>query len=190
MIKGRTICGVSAWATVMLLVVGVSTGGAGQGTGTISGTIQDESGGVLPGVTVTATNSGTGGAQTGVSNPQGRYEITNLPAGRYVVQGVLPGFSSDAATVTVAAGGSAMVDMSLTIAPIAETVTVTRTEQNLAVVPSSVTVVGRDQIEYAQRRTSLDEALRGGRSRFGLRLPTSVRRSGFFASTGSFTLPT
>ena len=161
MIKGRTICGVSAWATVMLLVVGVSTSGAGQGTGTISGTIQDESGGVLPGVTVTVTNTGTGGAQTGVSNPQGRYEIRNLPAGRYDVRGDLPGFSGDAATVTVAAGGSAMVDMSLTIAPIAETVTVTRTEQNLAVVPSSVTVVGRDQIEYAQRRTSLDEALRG-----------------------------
>jgi len=161
MIKGRTICGVSAWATVMLLVVGVSTSGAGQGTGTISGTIQDESGGVLPGVTVTVTNTGTGGAQTGVSNPQGRYEIRNLPAGRYDVRGDLPGFSGDAATVTVAAGGSAMVDISLTIAPIAETVTVTRTEQNLAVVPSSVTVVGRDQIEYAQRRTSLDEALRG-----------------------------
>ena len=31
---------------VLLLVVGVSTSGAGQGTGTISGTIEDESGGV------------------------------------------------------------------------------------------------------------------------------------------------
>ncbi len=77
------------------------------------------------------------------------------------MRGVLPGFSSDAATVTVVAGGSAMVDMSLTIAPLAETVTVTRTDRDLAVVPSSVTVVQRDQIEYAQRRTSLDEALRG-----------------------------
>ena len=145
----------------MLLVVGVSASGAGQGAGTISGTIEDESGGVLPGVTVTATNTGTGGTRTAVTNGQGRYEITNLPAGRYDVRGVLPGFSSDAATVTVAAGGSALVDMSLAIAPLAETVTVTRTEQQLSAVPTAVAVVGRETIEVGQRRASLDESLRG-----------------------------
>ena len=146
---------------VLLLLVGVSTGGAGQGTGTISGTIADESGGVLPGVTVTATDNETGGTGTAVSDGEGRYEIGRLPAGRYEVGGALPGFSGSAITTTVAAGGSAMVDMVLTIASLAETVTVTRAEQDLAVVPSSVAVVERDQIAYAQRRTSLDEALRG-----------------------------
>ena len=161
MIKVRTICGGSAFATAMLLVVGVSASGAGQGAGTISGTIEDESGGVLPGVTVTATNTGTGGTRTAVTNGQGRYEIANLPAGRYDVRGVLPGFSSDAATVTVAAGGSALVDMSLAIAPLAETVTVTRTEQQLSAVPTAVAVVGRETIEVGQRRASLDESLRG-----------------------------
>ena len=161
MITLRTVCGGSVWALTMLLVVGVSTSAAGQGTGTITGTIADESGAVLPGVTVTASSPGGGGARTGLSNGQGRYEIRNLVPGRYDVRGVLPGFSSDAAPVTVVAGGSAVVDMSLTIAPLAETVTVTRTDRDLAVVPSSVTVVQRDQIEYAQRRTSLDEALRG-----------------------------
>ena len=153
----------------MLLVAGVSTSGAGQNTASITGTITDESGGVLPGVAVTATrsdtdsdtNSDTGGARAAVSNGQGRYEISNLPAGRYELRAVLPGFSSDGAAVTVATGGSAVVDMSLTIAPLAETVTVTRTDQDLAAVPRSITVVQRDQIEYAQRRTSLDEALRG-----------------------------
>ncbi len=161
MVNIRTVFGGSAWAMTMLLVVGVSTSGAGQGTVSISGTITDESGGVLPGVTVTATRSDTGGARTVVSSGQGRYEISNLPAGSHEVRAVLPGFSSDTVTVTVAAGGSAVVDMSLTIAPLAETVTVTRTDRDLAAVPSSVTVVQRDQIEYAQRRTSLDEALRG-----------------------------
>ena len=161
MINLRTVFGSYAWAMAMLLVVGVSTSAAGQGTGTISGTVEDESGGVLPGVTVTVTNASTGGSLTTVSDGQGRYEISNLPAGSYEVRGGLPGFNSDRATVTVAAGGSAMVDMSLTIASVAETVTVTRTAQDLAVVASSVAVVGRDQIEYAQRRTSLDESLRG-----------------------------
>ena len=146
---------------VLSLLVGVSTSGAGQGTGTISGTIEDESGGVLPGVTVTATNTGTGGTGTGVSDGEGRFEVGRLPAGRYEVRGALPGFSGNAVTTTVAAGGSAMVDMVLTIASLAETVTVTRTGQDLEVVPSSVAVVQRDQIEFAQRRVSLDEALRG-----------------------------
>ena len=149
----------------MLLVIGVSTSGAGQGPASISGTITDESGGVLPGVAVTATssdaNSDTGGARTVVSNGQGRYEISNLPAGSYGVTAVLPGFSSDGTAVTVATGGSAVVNLSLTIAPLTETVTVTRTDRNLAAVPSSIAVVQRDQIEYAQRRSSLDEALRG-----------------------------
>ena len=145
----------------MLLVVGVSASGAGQGTGTVSGTIEDESGAVLPGVTVTATNTGTGGARTAVSNGQGRYELINLPAGRYAVRGVLPGFSSDAASVTVVAGGSATLDMSLTIAPLAATVTVTRAEQRLWAVSTAVAVIGRETIEVGQRRASLDESLRG-----------------------------
>ena len=160
MINLRTICGCSAWALVILLVVGVSTSGAGQGTSSISGTVTDESGGVLPGVTVTATSE-TGGERTAVSNGQGRYEIANLPAGSYQVRAVLPGFSSAGAAVAVASGGSAVADVSLTIAPLTETVTVTRTDQDLASVPSSIAVVQRDQIEYAQRRSSLDEALRG-----------------------------
>ena len=146
---------------MMLLVGGVSASGAGQGTGTISGTVEDESGGVLPGVTVTATSARTSGTRVAVSNGQGRYEIVDLPVGRYEVRGVLPGFSSDAARADVSAGGSAMVNVLLSIAPLAETVSVTRTGQDLAVVPSSVAVVQRDQIEFAQRRTSLDEALRG-----------------------------
>ena len=157
----RTICGRSAWALAVLLVVGVSSSGAGQGTGTISGTIDDESGGVLPGVTVTATNTRTGAERTAISDGQGRYEISNVRAGSYAVRGVLPGFSGDAATVTIGAGGSAMVDMSLAIAPLAETVTVTRTEQQLSAVPTAVAVVGRETIEVGQRRASLDESLRG-----------------------------
>ena len=161
MINLRTVFGGGAWAMTMLLVVGVSTSGAGQGTGTIGGAIEDESGGVLPGVTVTATNAGSGVARTAVSDGQGRYAITNLPAGSYEVRGVLPGFSSDPASVTIAAGGSATVDMSLAIAPLAETVTVTRVDRSLAAVPSSIAVVQRDEIEYAQRKSSLDEALRG-----------------------------
>ena len=161
MITLRRIFGDGAWVLTMLLVACVSTSGADQGTGTIRGTITDESGGVLPGVTVTATNTDSGAARTTVSDGQGRYTVTNLPVASYEVRGVLPGFSSDAATVTIAAGGSVTLDMSLTVAPLTETVTVTRIDQDLSAVPSAVAVVQRDKIEYAQRKSSLDEALRG-----------------------------
>jgi iron complex outermembrane receptor protein len=145
----------------MLLVFSPSISSAGQGVGTINGTIEDETGGVLPGVIVTAINTSTDGSRTAVSDGEGRYTISDLAAGSYEVIGLLPGFRSAGATVTVMAGASAMVDMSLIIAPLAETVTVMRTDQDLSTVPLSVSVVQRDQVAYAQRRVSLDEALRG-----------------------------
>jgi len=148
-------------AVLMLLTVGVSTGRAGQGSGAIAGVIVDESGGVLPGVSVTAVPEGGGAVRAGVSDGFGEYEIPNLPAGRYQVRGVLPGFSSEIAYVAVEAGAVANANLLLGLAPLTETVTVTRADQDLAAVPQSVAVVGREQIEFAQRRSSLDEALRG-----------------------------
>ena len=58
----------TASALMVLLVVGAPTNGAGQDTASVSGTIADESGGVLPGVTVTATTSDTDG-----DTPPGAY---------------------------------------------------------------------------------------------------------------------
>ena len=148
-------------AALMLLAVGSSTSRAGQDSGAIAGVIVDESGGVLPGVSVTAVPEGGGAVQAGVSDGFGEYEIANLPAGRYQVRGVLPGFSSEIAYVAVEAGAVATANLLLGLAPLTETVTVTRADQDLAAVPQSVAVVAREQIEFAQRRSSLDEALRG-----------------------------
>ena len=145
----------------LLLLAGLPLHAAAQSNGNIDGTVEDASGGVLPGVTITATDPSSGAVRTAVSDGRGRYAITNLAPGRYEIRGALSGFTTDTATVSVTAGGTAMADFTLTIAPLAETVTVMRTDQNLSVVPQSVTVIGRDQIEYAQRRVSLDEALRG-----------------------------
>ena len=126
-----------------------------------SGTHPRHDAGVLPGVVVTATHAETGSSRVSLSDGRGDYEISGLDTGDYDVAALLPGFRSQPFSVTVTAGETAMLDLVLTIAPLAETVMVTRTDQLLSAVPQSVAVVERDQIEFAQRRASLDEALRG-----------------------------
>src|SRR5215510_14559726 len=59
----------------------------------IIGQVKDESGGVLPGVTVTATSPALQVPQmTDVTNERGEYRITALPIGTYTVEYMLPGF--------------------------------------------------------------------------------------------------
>ena len=150
------------WATGLLgVVLALAGGAAAQGPGgTLAGTVQDDSGAVLPGVTVTVTSADTGRSRSVVTDSRGEYRMVGLAAGDYTVQGILPGFRTEARAVAVGAGALTH-DIVLGLAPLAETVTVTRTDQALGLVPSLVTVVQRDAIEVGQRCASLDEALRG-----------------------------
>ena len=131
---------------------------AGQAQATLSGTIQDQSGLVLPGVMVTATQPQSGSSRSVVSDGRGYYEIARLDAGTYEIQGVLPGFQSQVATLTVSAGQMLTHDIVLGIAPLTETVNVTRTGSELSDVPTAVSVIVGDDIQFAQRRASLAEA--------------------------------
>ena len=61
-------------------------------TGTLSGTIKDESGGVLPGATVTITHEGQGLTLTSVTRQDGTYIFTPIRTGAYSVDVDFPGF--------------------------------------------------------------------------------------------------
>ena len=61
-------------------------------TASIVGTVTDQSGAVLPGVTVTATQDATGVTTTAVTNTRGEYVFPNLKVGRYTVAAELSGF--------------------------------------------------------------------------------------------------
>jgi outer membrane receptor protein involved in Fe transport len=65
---------------------------AQSSNGSISGVVTDDSGGAVPGVTVTATNTSTGVARTTVSNATGHYQIALLPPAGYNVAADLSGF--------------------------------------------------------------------------------------------------
>ncbi len=151
---------VTAAVALAFLLVAVGVAQA-QGPGSVSGTVEDEDGLVVPGVVVTVVHIGTERTASATTDAAGQYTISGLDAGSYDVQGTLPGFRSTTETVNVAAGADERLDLVLTIAPVSETVIVTRSEQDLSLVPQSVAVVQRSQIEHSQRRASLDEALRG-----------------------------
>ena len=130
------------------------------GTASLTGVVSDELGGVLPGVTITAVRAGGDLTRETVSDGAGRYAIAGLPPGAYEVEATLAGFQGRAATVEVGAAG-ARADLTLAIAPLAETVTVTRSDRVLSTVPNAVAVVGGDDIDFTERKSSLDEVLRG-----------------------------
>jgi hypothetical protein len=91
--------------------------------GSISGTIKDEQGGVLPGVTVTA--QGVDATQTFVTEATGEYRFLNLAPGPYKVTAALQGFTTIVREeVIVSVGKSVELPLTLKIAQVAETITV------------------------------------------------------------------
>jgi len=82
-------------------------------TGAIVGDVRDRSGGVIPGVTVTAT--GAGEPRKAVTNIEGHFRLEGLPAGGYQVDSVLSGFRRTSAAVVVKAGADVRQDFTLAI---------------------------------------------------------------------------
>jgi len=94
-------------------------------TGVLMGRVVDSSGGVLPGVTVSAQSAEALGVFSAVSDAQGVYRIANLPPADYNVKAELAGFQSVMRKATVRLNGVLEVDFSLNVGSVAETVTVT-----------------------------------------------------------------
>lgn len=94
-------------------------------TGEIRGTIRDSSGAVLPGVTVTATNTQTGLKRTETTSSTGTYVFASLPIGTYTMTAELEGFrKAERKGFELAADGRITADFSMSIGTLAETVTV------------------------------------------------------------------
>lgn len=95
-------------------------------TGSINGLVKDDTGGALPGVSITARNLATGQTRTVVTNESGRYQVTGLQPTRYSVTAEMPGFATVLRPeLTVNVGSAIDVDINMKIAAVSETVTVT-----------------------------------------------------------------
>ena len=102
-----------------------SNGWAQRTTGDIHGIITDESGAVLPGVTVTLKGRTVAGAPSVVTNETGVYRFTNLPPGSYELTAELQGFAtSQQKDVVVSLGNTTELNVLLKVSAQSETVTV------------------------------------------------------------------
>jgi hypothetical protein len=113
-------------AALMLVTSAYAQGGGASSTGTIQGRVADAQGGVLPGVTVTATSPALLGQQTAVTSETGNYRFPAVPPGTYTLTFELPGFNIvKREGIQIALGFTANINVELSVATLQETVTVT-----------------------------------------------------------------
>jgi hypothetical protein len=93
--------------------------------GSLSGTIKDSTGGVIPGATVSATNTAIGTELNSVTDAQGHYSFPNVPVGRYDLTVTLEGFKPlKRSGLAVDADSRLQIDATLEVGEQTETVTV------------------------------------------------------------------
>ena len=87
-----------------LVLAAVSAAQAQVSTGNVYGVVNDDSGAVLPGVTVALT--GPYGTRSTTTGGQGEFRFLNVDQGKYTVKTALTGFAGQARDVTVNIGTS------------------------------------------------------------------------------------
>jgi hypothetical protein len=133
---------------IALLLLVLSGGVAwAQSTAQLSGRVTDQSGAVLPGVEITATQTATGIARNTITNETGNYILPNLPIGPYRLEASLPGFRTFVQTgIVLQVGGNPTVNVVLEVGQVSETIEV---QANAALVETRN--VGIGQIIESQR---------------------------------------
>ncbi|MEO8256719.1 MAG: carboxypeptidase regulatory-like domain-containing protein [Acidobacteriota bacterium] len=112
---------------VLVTFIGIPQASA-QAGGSLTGTVKDPSGAVIPGVTVTLMNTALGNQLTAVTDGQGGYSFPNVPVGRYDLTITLDGFKPQRrAGLAVDINSRLQIDATLEVGGQSETVTVTAT---------------------------------------------------------------
>ncbi|HEY6341005.1 MAG TPA: carboxypeptidase regulatory-like domain-containing protein [Bryobacteraceae bacterium] len=136
----------------------------GAVTGSISGTITDSSGGVIPGAQVTVTNTAQGTKTQTTTDPRGFYDFPRLPVAHYDLQVDHVGFQPVKKTdISVDADAAVRLDLSLQVSEQVEQVTVSETSSQLHVETASTqigeVVSGREMTTVALNGRSYTDLL-------------------------------
>src|SRR5438093_11785445 len=95
-------------------------------TATISGIVRDQTGAVLPGVSIQVVNRETGSVRMAMTDEAGRYRVPALEAGTYAIEGTLTGFRKVVKEgVAMTVGSQAVVDLTKEVGHVAEKLVMT-----------------------------------------------------------------
>src|ERR1700730_5108472 len=112
-------------AAVAGLVALATTSAFAQTTGQVIGTVVDAQGGVLPGVTVSATSPQLQGTRTAVTDSTGTFRFPTLPPGTYSVRTSLSGFQDAVQeSISVSLDRSVTLNLKMQVAGVTQTVNV------------------------------------------------------------------
>src|SRR6266516_4797871 len=132
------------WIALLVVLVGSAMTCASlraQATAQISGAVRDQSGAVLPGVEVTATQTDTGIVRTAVTNETGSYVLPNLAVGPFRLEAALPGFRTFVQTgIVLQVNSSPVINPVLEVGQVTEQVEV---QANASLVDTRSTAVGQ-----------------------------------------------
>ena len=110
-------------------------------TGGVTGAVKDQSGAVLPGVTISIINTGTNAERTAITDERGDYTLTLLPIGVYRIQAELSGFKTGIAeNIKVNANDRLRIDFTLEVGAVNEQLVVT---ESAPLVQSETSSVGK-----------------------------------------------
>ena len=129
----------------VLLIVTLASGQTALGT--LRGTVLDEQGGALPGVTVTVRLAETNAVQTVVTGSEGRYFLPNLRPGRYEVLTELPSFVPNKQGLDLRVGQDLTVNFTMKLGGVSETVDVVASAVAVETQSTLATVITNKQID-------------------------------------------
>ncbi|MFL6353399.1 MAG: TonB-dependent receptor domain-containing protein [Bryobacteraceae bacterium] len=182
----------------MAAVFGVSPVKAQVDTATIVGTVQDASGGLVTGATITATDMGTGIEVSTHTDSAGTYVITPLKVGRYIVTAEAKGFKKESNVgIVLQVQDRLRVDVTLQVGSVTETIniqaepTLVQTESSALgdVVDSrkitALPLNGRDYTQLATLTTGVVKITENGGGINGATSASNGNAGGAFAVNGS-----
>jgi hypothetical protein len=173
-------------AGLCIVLVGVwAPAYAQRTTGAIVGTVTDESGAVLPGVTVTLTGAGVAGSPTSVTSETGTYRFPSVPPGEYNLVFVLQGFATvNRERIVVPLGETVEIPIQMKVSTLRETVTVTGDSPVVNTASTEVsTNFNREWVESAPQRRFTFFDLINQAAGVSPATSTSSRSSAFGSST-------
>lgn len=137
-----------ALATAAVIWLGTSPASGQSSAASLAGTVVDQSGGVLPGVDVVATNVATAVARSTVTGSAGQFVFPSLVPGTYTVTATLAGFRpAEVPNIALNIGGQETIRIQLEVGGVGDEVTVIANAHHVSTSPAVSTVVDRTFVE-------------------------------------------